>query len=35
MSKDEITKLLNENEEWLRLMISQEPEIDDIQKKIN
>lgn len=35
MSKDEIEKLLSENEEWLRLMISQETEVVDIQDKMN
>jgi hypothetical protein len=30
MSKEEVKQLMSDNEEWLRMLISQEPEVDAI-----
>lgn len=35
LSKDELNKLVADDQEWLRMMVSQEPEIDAIQKCLN
>ena len=35
MDKKQIEQLLNEDEEWLKMLISQEPEVDEIQNKLN
>jgi hypothetical protein len=35
MSTDELKKVVEENQEWLRMMASQEPELDAIQKKLH
>ena len=35
MSNEEISKLLNDDQQWLRTFISQEPEIEQIQKLLN
>jgi hypothetical protein len=35
MSKQELEKLVNDDQEWLRMSVSQEPELDAIQKNLN